>query len=876
MTTPALPVNDRLTDLSPAAGTTALDYDFELKSEAGLSVIRIRAGVRATLENGTDYDFLSGLGDQTGGTVTLLSASLEGDRYMLAGLAPIERDSDFIDSQTFSAGRYNEDGDIGVIRDQEQRRDIDRSLKAEYGQSGLSIDTELVTAGKLLMRGEGDDIVAGPAAGDIPAAQGYAESALASKEAAELAAAGVAAVVAAVNIRSVDDDAGLLAAPTDATVLLNGDLYQFDANDLSTEVGLDTAKIGYKPLTADPSGASGAWLRNLKLGRISPEDAGVTGDDVSSTANLTRMQAAIDFAAREKKVLQLTPGGIYRIPGPMKTKTGTYIVGAAGAILRPTEWSILRGGSGAFLGNTIAHEDIVLENLHLDGSQMPANAYGLATAGTATTVTLDAWADGLVRVGDPVTFLYGTSFGRASFVLAWDPGSRILTLTDSGAAADATTFIGLGSNDNLIGFANGTHRARILGGYFENMLAQWTGGGSGGKINFEQGCTDCQALDYIAYRLGYGGFVQGKDGVNKEATQIYMRYVAKECGSAFTAAANDSTTDPDGDTKDNWIRVEVDFVNSGFQPMRPVSGTQTKSAAITFGEAQNVSVKARGRTTSDYAPAFPAVGTGFVGSGLSGNPIGSVVEGWGRNLSVDVEYAGACDALFRLCTPRASGFDAGRPEGEPQQGVPQNCYDLDIRIKHRGTAPTDGLFTQRQSFAVPVSDSEISGELHADCNYHPPTILAADMAYTGLQVEVGARIAGAIKKRGVIGQANLVQALHNSLTAQAGMEDLTGVHVFTLANNTATSFTPDQSNGVYAYSSTAGDLRGFITYNTAIPQCRVMTGPLLTAGTTGVLAGTTGTAGNWTFSAHTDGKIYLEHQRGGAAITMQMRRIAGL
>ena len=189
MAPPVLPFTDRLNDLSPSAGTTELGYLFELKSEAGLAVIRIRAGVRSLLVNGTDYDFLSGLGNQSGGTITLTAASLAGDRYVLLGLAPIERTTDLLDSGAFSASRYNEEGDLLTIIAQELRRDADRALKSDYGQAGLIIDTSAVTAGKVLMRGTGNDVVAGPTASEIAAAEANAEVALAAKNTAVDAAA---------------------------------------------------------------------------------------------------------------------------------------------------------------------------------------------------------------------------------------------------------------------------------------------------------------------------------------------------------------------------------------------------------------------------------------------------------------------------------------------------------------------------------------------------------------------------------------------------------------------------------------------------------------------------------------------------------------
>lgn len=219
MTTPVFPINDRLEDLSPAAGSTELGYDFELKSEAGLTVMRIRAGVRTTLVNGVDYDFLSGLGTAAGGTITLGTASIADDRYLLIGLEPIARASDLLDSNAFSAKRYNEDGDLGTLLDQEQRRDIDRAIKSDYGQAGLTIDTEAVTEGKVFMRGAGNKVVAGPDAADISAAQGYAAAAGTAATNAGNSATAAAASAAALAFASTKAEMMTLLAAGNVAVL---------------------------------------------------------------------------------------------------------------------------------------------------------------------------------------------------------------------------------------------------------------------------------------------------------------------------------------------------------------------------------------------------------------------------------------------------------------------------------------------------------------------------------------------------------------------------------------------------------------------------------------------------------------------------------
>jgi hypothetical protein len=146
-----LAANDRYVSLSPAAGTTALAWDFRLTRQDGLAVIRTRAAVTATLTQGTDYEFLSGLGSAAGGTVTLTSASLAGDIYELVGLHPEERLSDHVPAQAIQAERLNGDADAQAIMLQEHRRDISRSVRVGYGQTPPSIAQDIATGDFLVM-----------------------------------------------------------------------------------------------------------------------------------------------------------------------------------------------------------------------------------------------------------------------------------------------------------------------------------------------------------------------------------------------------------------------------------------------------------------------------------------------------------------------------------------------------------------------------------------------------------------------------------------------------------------------------------------------------------------------------------------------------
>lgn len=132
----ALTPNDRFVSLSPAAGATVLAYDFELMLDVGMSVTRVRGGVSTPLTLGVDFSFPGGIGDETGGTLTLAVASLAADVYLLVGAQPEQRLSDFVTSQKFDSAKMNADLDALTMVAQEHRRDIGRAVKAAYGTAG--------------------------------------------------------------------------------------------------------------------------------------------------------------------------------------------------------------------------------------------------------------------------------------------------------------------------------------------------------------------------------------------------------------------------------------------------------------------------------------------------------------------------------------------------------------------------------------------------------------------------------------------------------------------------------------------------------------------------------------------------------------------
>lgn len=152
MTTPQ---NDRYIKYEPVDGTTVLGYDFTLFERDDLAVVRERDGTVETLVRGTDYT-VSGVGTAGGGAITLVSASLEGDIYVLYGINEY-RAADFTQAGDFLASDVNRDMDKLTQITQQLRRDIDRAIRLPITDDGFDMELPPAEERANLVLGFDDD-----------------------------------------------------------------------------------------------------------------------------------------------------------------------------------------------------------------------------------------------------------------------------------------------------------------------------------------------------------------------------------------------------------------------------------------------------------------------------------------------------------------------------------------------------------------------------------------------------------------------------------------------------------------------------------------------------------------------------------------------
>lgn len=117
--------NDRQQSYTAVGGETTYQYDWPIFENTGIRVQRTRAAVTTTLTLTTDYTVTVNIDQEAnpGGQITLLSAALAADIYILSGNTVVERTTDFQQRGAWGAAEINEQFDRIVMMLQELVRD---------------------------------------------------------------------------------------------------------------------------------------------------------------------------------------------------------------------------------------------------------------------------------------------------------------------------------------------------------------------------------------------------------------------------------------------------------------------------------------------------------------------------------------------------------------------------------------------------------------------------------------------------------------------------------------------------------------------------------------------------------------------------------
>lgn len=571
------------------------------------------------------------------------------------------------------------------------------------------------------------------------------------------------AAASGTTFRAVADRAAMLALNTGivTAALVNdearGGHFAWDGGNKTADVTGDPGQIAVVPASADPTGASGAWIWR-KMTRLDPRRAGALGalgdgslDTVGGVPcpdDIVAMKRAFAWAAAEGSILQIDRP--YRIghtlrdenlaspigPGQLLTASNQFIEGLPDGWIYPCAFS----RSGSIITDLITQADAasIQENHRFVGLNIDMSGYkpfrftGQAVSGDnlgtfnpgtgpqpATRFQLNA-----PLVGDPlpvgrgaltfynymVEIISGTGAGQTAFVKGYDEANKRFTINELWPITpDNTSIFRLGMNDNAYGMAS--RNGRILGGVIRNVpLGVFAAGGK--AVNLENGPKDWIVSGVKAENVeGVNYFVQGHDGNRTNGSKRWAQNItiencsAENGGALFAALTLDGVLDPDGDVRDYCVTFRNMWgKNVGHYLGRILTSDQQKSAAFIVAEAGPTVIKDITIDNTGYVPVYDETYPEQNTYGMSG-PVGAIGIIWGRSVTIDgLRVWGDFDNGIMFQRWRAGGDDGGDAD---TPGVIQNTYRINIRnFEHTGAFTSEsGLpeVQRRKGFLVSMN-----------------------------------------------------------------------------------------------------------------------------------------------------------------------------
>jgi hypothetical protein len=163
--------------------TTAFEYQFKIYEPEHLRVILIDTDGSETVLN-HQHDFIvTGVADDSGGNAVLNVAPASGQKIVLLRGVPFTQDTDLENQGAYYAETVEVRMDLLTMQIQQLKEQTDRSILADYGQSGLKIANNLDEGDTLMM--VGGLLGKGPNSGMIVNAAGYATQAYEARDAAQ-------------------------------------------------------------------------------------------------------------------------------------------------------------------------------------------------------------------------------------------------------------------------------------------------------------------------------------------------------------------------------------------------------------------------------------------------------------------------------------------------------------------------------------------------------------------------------------------------------------------------------------------------------------------------------------------------------------------
>ena len=130
--------------------TVDFDFTFKIFKDTDLTVTKytIADGTEEVLTLTTDYTV--SIDGDNGGTVTTVATLSSAYKLIIQRVLDLTQEADYVENDPFPAETHEEVADRGVMISQQIKEEVDRSLKVDVAQTGVSLTLPIPEASKLV------------------------------------------------------------------------------------------------------------------------------------------------------------------------------------------------------------------------------------------------------------------------------------------------------------------------------------------------------------------------------------------------------------------------------------------------------------------------------------------------------------------------------------------------------------------------------------------------------------------------------------------------------------------------------------------------------------------------------------------------------
>jgi len=317
--------------------------------------------------------------------------------------------------------------------------------------------------------------------------------------------------------------------PTDRTAFFDGNLWTFQASDLSPSVAQDPHHAIYNPSSLNQSGSAGAWVRNFD----SPVQGRWAGISQSSSDNYAAINVGITLSRLSKKPLEI-PAGVFVVNQAVPNfalQDDDQIFGQ-GPVLTTLHFTGLANSGEVFSSTTMSRirlADFKMEASVLQTGGQVAISLKDSTDCTVENVTCDKWTNSFIfwpaagTAAGPIPPQSTTLRNKAINCISLSSRSYGFFMSNATACEFLHCQVYNASNQDGFKFGGGTLFAKVIGCHAEGCNGDGFDTYDGFISSIMSGCTSYNNTSNGFQLKGtFGGTWSAGDYVTRESSFVNL------------------------------------------------------------------------------------------------------------------------------------------------------------------------------------------------------------------------------------------------------------------------------------------------------------------------------------------------------------------